>query len=649
MAILPMKKISIFCHKSQQRKLLDNLQSFGVVEILPVDLQDHLMSDDRSFAINMIDREIAQVKSAIEVLTPYLKEKNGLFQGRQCIEKESLLEIYQQRQQLYKDIQQINTLSKEADGYQSAIAKCHAQISALSVWEGFDLPLGFKGTKTCIAFIGVLPSSVLAEAFCADFEEEISGSVWIISKNTEQSCIFALAHKEYVVKAEELLRKNGFSRPGLVHFNRTAPMEIASLQKQIDQHLEKMQNAKDAFAEYASTMMAELRLFCDHLLVRRDRYEAFNYCGDTRTCFALSGWVPARSAPALQEHLQSEFSCHVNITDPSEDEEIPVLFDNNQFVSPVESVTEMYSMPSRKDVDPNPVMAIFYYVFFGMMLSDAAYGVIMVIGTSLLLRRKNLESSMKKFLTMFLYCGISTILWGTLFGSWFGNFATIVSQTFFGGSFVIAPMWFDPVNNPMKLLIFSFILGLIHIFTGMAVQFYKLTRQGKFLDAVFDVGFWFMVIIGLLLLIPGGQIALAGKYIAILGSIGLVLTQGRDQTNIFMKLSSGLLSLYNITAYLSDVLSYSRLLALGLATGVVGTVVNTMGALAGGGVIGAIVLSIVFVLGHTMNIGINMLGAFVHTNRLQYVEFFSKFYEGGGKAFKPFAIHTKYFRMKEDI
>jgi len=237
--------------------------------------------------------------------------------------------------------------------------------------------------------------------------------------------------------------------------------------------------------------------------------------------------------------------------------------------------------------------------------------------------------------------GISTFIWGALFGGWFGNIVEAVTS----GTYTIPPIWFNPMEDPMRLLIWSFIFGGIHIFVGMGLKAYMLIRDGKVFDAIFDIGSWYLVLLGLVMLAAGGVIGIIGKYMALAGAITLVLTQGRDQKNIVKRLFSGILSLYNVTGFLSDILSYSRLLALGLATGVIATVINTMGTLFGLDVGGIIIFIIVLIIGTVFNVLINALGAYVHASRLQYVEFFGKFYEGGGKAFEPFKIKTKYTNL----
>ncbi|MEG0615250.1 MAG: V-type ATPase 116kDa subunit family protein, partial [Oscillospiraceae bacterium] len=331
---------------------------------------------------------------------------------------------------------------------------------------------------------------------------------------------------------------------------------------------------------------------------------------------------------------------------------------------PVEGVLESYSLPKKGEIDPTNVMAIFYYILFGMMLSDAAYGLIMVIACGIiLLKFKDINEGLKKSLQMFFFCGISTTFWGIMYGSYFGDVVDVVSQTFFGVHLTIPPLWFAPINEPMRLLMFSLLVGVVHVFTGLAMQFVQLVKAKKYKDILYDVIFWYGLVGGLIVVLLSTQMFIdiaqlsfilpsicgtVGGIVAAVSAVGIICTSGRESKNPFKRFLKGLYGLYNVTGYLSDILSYSRLLALGLATGVIATVVNKMGSMAGDGIVGAILFIIVFIAGHLINIGINLLGAYVHTNRLQYVEFFGKFYEGGGRKFKPFAINSKYFKIREE-
>jgi len=272
------------------------------------------------------------------------------------------------------------------------------------------------------------------------------------------------------------------------------------------------------------------------------------------------------------------------------------------------------------------------------MISDAGYGIVLALLGLWALKKLKPEGIGKKLFSLIFLGGISTFIWGAMYGGWFGDLIKL------------PPLWFNPLEDPMRLLLFSFILGIIQIYMGLALQGYKNIRDGKTLDAVFDQGFWMVFLSGFLMFALPQTKGIA-RYVVIAGAIGLVLTQGRHQKSVVAKVGSGILSLYDVMSYVSDVLSYSRILALGLATGVIATVINTMGRLLGVNIIGYIIMVVLLVGGHLFNIAINALGAYVHSSRLQYVEFFSKFYEGGGRALEPFTIKTKYtkYRNGEEI
>jgi V/A-type H+-transporting ATPase subunit I len=308
-------------------------------------------------------------------------------------------------------------------------------------------------------------------------------------------------------------------------------------------------------------------------------------------------------------------------------------------------------------------MSFFYVFFFGLMLSDAAYGLVMTIACAVLLwKYKRMDEGMHKQLKLFMFCGMSTTFWGIMFGGYFGDVITVVAETFFHKTVTVPALWFVPLENPMRLLIWCLGFGIVHLFVGLAIKGYEELRDGKKLDFFCDVVLWYAFLIGLLLMLIPSEIFrsisqievtfpqavnVLAKVLAGGGALGLVLMSGRDHKNPLLRLALGLYDVYGVTSWLSDVLSYSRLLALGLATGVIASVVNQMGSMAGGGIVGAVLFIIVFLIGHSMNMAINILGAYVHTNRLQFVEFFGKFYDGGGRPLEPFEQDTKYVEVKE--
>ena len=356
----------------------------------------------------------------------------------------------------------------------------------------------------------------------------------------------------------------------------------------------------------------------------------------------------------------------VEITDTAEDEDAPVVLSNGYFSSPMETVVESYALPGKTDIDPSKIIACFYYILFGLMLSDAGYGLILVLVCGyVLLKVKHMKPNTEKFVKLMFFSGISTTFWGFMFGSFFGDAVSVIASNFFHRpDIAFRPLWFNSMDEPIRLLSFAFLVGIIHLFTGMFIKLYQLIRAKDYKGALYDVVFWLMFVGGLIVYALSAQmitdmlslsfilspaVGKVGSIVAMIGCAGVILTGGRDARNPVIRILLGVYGAYGVTSWLSDILSYSRLLALGLATGCIAQVFNQLGSMAGTSPIGIIFFVIIFVAGNIMNLLINVLGAYVHTNRLQFVEFFGKFYDGGGREFVPLTENTKYYTVKEEI
>ncbi len=411
--------------------------------------------------------------------------------------------------------------------------------------------------------------------------------------------------------------------------------------------------------------MDDIRYLHDHMAMRAEKYEMIQRLAHTRHVFVLAGYVPQCRAEALKAELEDRFECSVELLPAPQADETPVQLSNPGFMRPAETVLESYSLPGAADIDPTPGMSIFYYFMFGLMFSDAGYGLIMALVCGiLLLRKRNMEDNWKKNLGLFFWCGISTVFWGIMFGSYFGDAITVVSGNFFGRPLLVKPLWLDPLKNPMSLLMSCLALGIIHMTFGMVLKAVTLAKSRQYADILYDAVFPVCIIYPLIVILMGSEmfagmagfsLALPGFVstlclaVAAVGALGVILFGGRESRNWFKRLLKGAYALYNVVAgWLGDILSYSRLLALGLATGVIATVINSMGVMVGGGVVGVVAFIAIFLVGQALNFGINVLGAYVHSNRLEFVEFFGKFYEGGGRKFAPFGMHTKYYKIQEE-
>lgn len=671
MAVVPMKKVLICGLKKDRKGTLELLQRQGVLEISNVLQEDDMFQKmDVTSSKTVFERNAAIAEQAIMVLSKYAPEDKGMlssFAGRELLSVEEYEANAVNHDETMKKAYRLQDLAKQIGEHSAMIPKLEQQMEALAPWKSFDLPLDFKGTKKSVAFIGSIQEEISLEQITERLGELAPQAdtidVNIVSASKEQTCLFIVCAKKDAEAVEDGLKKLNFVKPPL------SSQVPAKRQQQLEEELSKVRaeiaGAEKAIADMAPAREA-LKFVMDYYTMRAEKYGVLNGLVQSKRVFLITGYVSVETAPRLEKLLQEKYEVVVEFSEPEEKDDVPVILHNNKFAEPVEGVIESYSLPGKGEIDPSMVVATFYYVLFGLMLSDAAYGLIMVAGTAYCLTKfKNMEDGMKKFMKMFMYCGISTAFWGFMFGSFFGDAVNVIATTFFNRPDIrLAPIWFEPVSLPMKMLVFAFVLGIIHLFTGLGIKFYSCVRSGNLADGIYDAIFWYMLVgggivylltmsmftdmLGLTFTLPpiAGTVA---AVLAVIGLIGIVLTSGRESKSWFKRILKGLYGAYGITSYLSDILSYSRLLALGLATSVISTVFNKMGSMVGGNIAGAIVFILVFLIGHSLNLAINALGAYVHTNRLHYVEFFGKFYEGGGRKFEPFAIHTKYYKVKEDI
>ncbi|MBP5363147.1 MAG: V-type ATP synthase subunit I [Ruminococcus sp.] len=653
MAKLRMKKIELIAPLTDSKQIIELLQRRGVVELCKTE-EDCLEQTNVTAVTGSFDKFRATAIQALDTLEKYVPEKSGISDmlgGRTEVEKH---DFGKRAAQLEKTMNIANevlrcgrTISDCDSECQQLIMKC----DTLTPWLSLDVPLNFHGTDTTTAFIGTVPYQASSEDLEAQLPE--GTSVEVVYATKEQTNLFILCCDDKAQECEDGLRKLMFA--SLNENERYTPSELTDQYTKRHEDLTKKSDEAKARIEELAKSRKDLKFAVDYLTMRKDKYDALNSLGFTESTFVLTGYIPEKYCDSIRKEIEEKHVAYIEFTDPAEDEDVPVLLENGKFSSPLEGITKMYAMPSKGDVDPTPVMAFFYYLLFGMMLSDAGYGIMMVIGTMIALKKFKLEDSMRKTLKMFRNCGISTVIWGALFGSWFGDIVQVVGKQFFNKDIGSIALWFQPLDDPIKLLLFSFGIGILHLFLGVAVAFHMSWKDGRKLDAIFDAVPIYLIILGVAPLGAGiltevpQILKTVGGYMLIAGVVILVLTAGRSSKNIFGKLFGGLYALYNTaTGWLSDILSYSRLLALGLATGSIASVINLIGTMPENKIIKLVLLIVVFIVGHTANLAINLLGAYVHTDRLQFVELFSKFYTGGGREFEPLTVNTKYLKFKEE-
>lgn len=653
MAIVNMNKLSLIGLKSDKERILETLMKMGVVEI--TDLGEKMSSEDWSklFSseenaeeISNLNGKLDKISAALDYLSKFDKRKKGLFAAKRTVSINDYSTVVNNQDKLWKVIDDISECDKKLSNLKSEINKNTNLVLNLKPWEKLDIPLDMKGTKNTTVLTGVVPEIVNADSLNEELSNEVPETHFeIISKDREQSYLLIIFLSSKAEDVMRILKQYGFSKSSLEKYSGTANENIKSLSKSIKELENEISSIEEKIASFAN-YQGDLEILHDHILVERDRKKASSIVFNTNDSFFLEGWVPDTSADRIKEVIEKKFDCFLEITEAGEDEDFPILLVNKDFASSVETITEMYSLPNRNEVDPNAVTAPFFVLFFGLMLGDGGYGLIMAVVSIFVLLKFKLEENTKKFMKLMMYCGFATMLWGALLGGWFGIEA--LGKT---------ALWFNLTDEPQKMLSFSLLFGVIHIYAGLGVKAYNLYRRKKYLDIIFDVFFWYVIFTGFaLFLLPyipivdkdavTGLVRL-GKYLLVIGAVLLILTQGRHSKNIIGKIIGGVSSLYDLIGFLSDLLSYSRLLALGLASSVIAAIVNELGLMIGfNNILKVVFVVAVLIFGHMFNFAINALGAYVHSSRLQYIEFFGKFYEGGGTAFEPLKVNTKYINLK---
>jgi V/A-type H+-transporting ATPase subunit I len=667
----------------RKEEVTDYLQRRGVVELSEPEETDRLKTTDLSDRFAGFDEALNAVNGALAVLQKYCPRKQPL---TAMLEPRKELTAAQWRENggelnaVLKKCRSLIADDKQIGDLRAGIVRRSVTVDSLLPWQDCDIPVTSGFTKHTARLLGSFRARKSREEILTLLARELPErdcvEVEVLSENDLETCLVVFCLKDDVEEIENALRAEGFIRAPECS-DETPREKVAALQQQNDVDEAKITALEKSLSQQTDFYeKAEFAL--DYLMAEKEKTAAFERIPQSARVFYVKGYIAKRDAQRVADHCESHFDAAVEISEPAEDEDVPVLLSNGFFSAPLENITGMYSMPAKGDIDPTGFMAFFYYFFFGMMLSDAGYGLIIsgVCG-GLLLFKKNLEQKWKNTLKMYLFCGLSTVFWGAMYGSWFGDAPAVICREFLHKDFnPLPPLWTDAVKDTMNVLIMCFILGLAHLFWGVLLKGWTDIKNGHKLDAVFDTVPTFLTVIGIAPVFfglfvqdsipddysPLGTVlyntfmsvhtALKGvsMYILIAGVALVILTAGRSSKNIGGKIGGGLYGVYNLfSGYLGDVLSYARLLALGMATGVIGQVMNMLGTMPKNPVIKAIAFVLVFCAGHAANLAINIIGAYVHTNRLQYVEFFSKFYEGGGRAFVPFAADTKYYRFKEEL
>ena len=655
--IVAMKRLSLVALKSDQDDILNALQKAGTVEIIK--LTDGDAQNGEADAINAHIQRLAESISAVK---PYAKKAGFLSPQKREMTLSGIREYVPKAAETTDEIEELlHTQSRLLAEREKAVST----RAALEPWSAMTVPMdSVKNTSRVHYFIGLCASKDVQRVQEQDYLE-----AEFMSENATVPAI--LACREDDTRAVQNFLKTidwqDFAFPKMQGTPREAIETLDRRIGEIDVQFAETQKQLEAHGETIETLQNAL----DAETIDAERLSACNDLSYTAHAFVLEGWVREDEVEQTENVIRSVTDAYSFETrDPIEGEEPPSVVRNNSFVKPFEEVQTLYSRPAYGTIDGTPYMTPFYILLFGLMLSDTGYGILLMLGSWLYIKKKKPTGMSAGISRVLFWGGLSTIVWGVLTGSFFGITRTPSS----GGVFdVIAgffdklgifPAWIDPMQNSMAMLGLCFGLGILHIVAGYLVGAIDRFSRGDWKGAVFDQISWVLITLGLVIGFLPAITGMAGSPInlpkavtmpaliaAAVGAAMVVLFKGREKKNPFKRLTSGLGGLYDITSVLSDILSYARLFALGIATGVIGQVFNMLSNMLTGSsniflaILGGILCIVLVIALHTFNVAINALGAFVHCARLQYVEFYGKFYESGGKEFRPLSYNTKHVQV----
>ena len=637
MAIVKMKKFKLFALEKDRKSLLKELQKFSYVHFVKT------KEDDESLKEIELNQDMTIIKEKSQKVKWMLNYFSKLFPKETKKEidessvKETLFVLLEQQASKYdfsNDYENLANISREIDSNKEEIANLETYRKELSKWLNIKESLGnLKAFKTAKFFLGTVakknfePLKDKLRNFEHTYIEEISDessqiNIMLLTSNTEEK------------ELKNELKTYSFTE---TNFNfDTSFTEEYEKTKNREEELKKANEKLKEKVEKLLKLIPKLLIqkeYLDNALMRETVVSNFKA---TDTVNVIEGYIPLDMEEEFKKivNKNSNKSNYLEITEvDKDDEEVPILLKNSGITGLFASITQMYALPKYNEIDPTAILSIFYWIFFGMMVADFAYGLILFILSGLALMIGKFDENKRKFLKFFFALSFSTMIWGLLYGSAFGDLIKLPTQVL------------DSSKDFMSIFILSIIFGAIHLVIALGIKAYILIKNGHFMDVIYDVFLWYLTLTSLIILLLAGRFGLSEftKNIfiacAVIGMLGIVVFGARDAKTLVGRIGGGLYSLYGITSYIGDFVSYLRLMALGLAGGFIASAINIIvKMLVSKGILGIILGIVVFTLGQSFNIFLSFLSSYVHTSRLTYVEFFSKFYEGGGKAFKKFRV-----------
>jgi len=620
-------------HRTKASDVLRAIQKVGVVEFVPVTLENESLTqkEKEAFEFNHVG---SRLDFAVNFLSKYAPAQGGLkgmFEGTKVnISGKEIYEIA--KTYYYKDtIDAAQNIEQEIVKARAHIKDLHDEEAVITPWKKLSLTLGTPRhtATTTTFFIKGTAENILS------FKEGMEAAGVLCAcepaSDTHIMCVFFTQEKE---KVEKLLQEHSLEAVDLPMRRGTPEEEIERISRAIKNNQEEIETLENRARELAKELR-ELKVMNDYIFWQKTKHDLMSNTVASAQTLVFEGWCPTKYFKDVEAAIQNKTSNYaLEVVVVGKEENVPVEIENKGIIKPFEAVTRLYGLPGHNDLDPTLFLAGFFFIFFGLSLTDVGYGIILAAATGAILYFYNVPKESKPLLTLLMFGGIGSIIVGLFFGGYFG-----VDMSLMPG-WVQALQQFDPIKNPIPVFYLALLLGVVQILVGLVLKIVREAKNGQLMDGILDQGPWIALFLTLGLWGAGSFGILPTfpyVYLVYAALLSLVLTQGRKEKNIFMKGFKGVFSLYDSVAYFSDILSYSRLLALGLATSALAFAVNLIAAMVQGvPYVGWLLMAIILVIGHLFNLAVNVLGAFIHSARLQFVEFFGKFIAGSGRDFKPF-------------
>lgn len=661
MAIVKMKKFSLYFLEKDKETVLNALQAFGGLEFNGFEKYTTNIREDNELLNTLdklkcleldsqsaiFDQNLNKLRYCLDILKPYATKKSifkTLIDDKIEIEYIKLVEYMKNNnwEKIYDDLKKIDSRIAELD---SEYLRCETEIDIAKYWRNLEGNIkNYNKLKYSTCFLGSISKQFETEVL-TKFEQDFEYSfIDLINSTQKESYFLIIIYNDFKNEALEFLKQRGFN---FQTFNYDCSINecINRLEKDKKDILVEKNKLKKSIEKYSNSYL-ELQYAYEYFNSNKEKSHLFQKFMRSDFVVISQGYLESDNVVNLEKCLSNikNFDFYLDIEEISDEDvlDVPVKLSNGCISSPFESVVEMYSYPIYSEVDPSPVISIFFIVFFGMMLADAGYGILMLL-ISIFLYTKSKTKEKRDSYRLFIFAGISTTIWGVLYGAYFGDFLV----RYFN---INVPVLLDVNKDIMKIFLIAIAFGFVHLVVGLIMKAIVYFKNGKILDILYDVLPWMMILGGVIMFALKDIVIFITPQISgiiiVLGIIILLFTQGREAETLVGKIGGGVYGVYGISSYLGDIISYSRLLALGLASGFIANAFNIMGGLIPFP-FNIVITPILLIPLHLFNLGINALGTYVHSSRLQYLEFFGKFYSGGGRKFTPFKYTDEYIRIKK--